>query len=150
MSEHPTDEIDMTLLLTERRVANAARGELLQLITDGTVTPWEAIVAAAASGEKPLLRLRLDQIITAGPGIGAARARAVIAQVLHILEATESRTANGHVTLAYILDEQARGRRLLAVLDAFISYGLIQQAQDLTVWPGFPFAAAPLPREDAR
>lgn len=140
----------MTLLVTQRRVANAARGELLQLITDGTVTPWEAIIAAAASGEKPLMRLRLDQIITAGPGIGAARARLVIAQVLHILEATESRTATGHVTLAYILDEQARGRRLLAVLDAFIAYGLIQQAQELTVWPGFPFAAAPLPREDSR
>lgn len=150
MSEHPTDEIDMSLLISQRRVANAARGELLQLITDGTITPWEAIIAAAASGEKPLLRLRLEQIITAGPGIGAARARAVIAQLLHVLEATESRTATGHVDLAYIVDPQARGRRLLAVLDAFISHGLIQQAQDLTVWPGFPFAAAPLARRDVR
>lgn len=150
MSEPSTDEIDMSLLIAERRVANAARGELLQLITDGTVTPWEAIIAAAASGEKHLMRLRLDQIITAGPGIGATRARRVVGQVLTILEATESRTATGHVTLAFILDPQARGRRLLAVLDAFIAYGLVQDAQDLRVWPGFPFAPAPLTREGLR
>lgn len=150
MSEPSTDEIDMSLLIAERRVANAARGELLQLITDGTVTPWEAIIAAAASGEKHLMRLRLDQFITAGPGVGATRARRVVAQVLAILEATESRTATGHVTLAFILDPQARGRRLLAVLDAFIAYGLIQDAQDLRVWPGFPFTPAPLTREGLR
>jgi len=150
MSEHSTDEIDMSLLINERRVANAARGELLQLVTDGTVTPWEAIIAAAASGEKHLMRLRLDQIITAGPGIGATRARRVVAQVLRILEATESRTATGHVTLAFIVDPQARGRRLLAVLDAFIAYGLIQHAQDVRVWPGFPFAPVPLSQEEPR
>lgn len=150
MSEPTTDEIDMSLLIAERRVANAARGELLQLITDGTITPWEAIIAAAASGEKHLMRLRLDQIITARPGIGATRARRVIAQVLAILDATESRTATGHVTLAFILDEQARGRRLLAVLDAFIAFGLIHDVQDLRVWPGFPFAPAPLTQEVPR
>lgn len=150
MSDHSTDEIDMSMLINERRVANAARGELLQLVTDGTVTPWEAIIAAAASGEKHLMRLRLDQIITAGPGIGATRARRVVAQVLRILEATESRTATGHVTLAFIVDPQARGRRLLAVLDAFIAYGLIQHTQDLRIWPGFPFAPAPLSQEDPR
>ena len=150
MSENPTDGIDMSLLVTQRRIANSARGELLQLIADGTLTPWEAIVAAAASGEKPLLRLRLGQIITAQPGVGQARAHRIVEQVMHILGTTESHTATGQATLAFVLDEQARGRRLLAVLDAFIAYGLIQQAQDLTVWPGFPFSAAPVGREEPR
>lgn len=150
MSENPTGPIDMSLLVDQRRIANAARGELLQLIADGTLTPWEAITAAATSGEKPLMRLRLEQIITAQPGIGSARARRIVEQVMHIVNATESHTALGRVTLAYIFDEQAQGRRLLAVLDAFISHGLIQQTQDLTVWPGFPFTAAPDEPKDPR
>src|SRR5699024_5607170 len=137
MSEKPIDGIDMSLLVTQRRIANSARGELLQLIADGILTPWEAIVAAAASGEKPLLRLRLGQITPAPPGVGQARARRIVDQVMAILDTTESHTATGQATLAFVLDEQARGRRLLAVLDAFIAYGLIQQDQDLTVWPGF-------------
>lgn len=150
MPENTTDGIDMSLLVSQRRIANAARGELLQLIADGTLTPWEAIVAAAASGEKPLMRLRLAQIITAQPGVGQVRARRIVEQVMQILDTTEAQTATGHATLAFVLDEQARGRRLLAVLDAFIAYGLIQQAEDLTVWPGFPFTAAPVDPEDAR
>ncbi|WP_341855906.1 hypothetical protein [Brachybacterium sp. GPGPB12] len=53
------------------------------------------------------------------------------------------------MTLAFLLDEQARGRRLLAVLDAFISHGLISAKEDLAIWPGFPFSPVPdAPKEE--
>ncbi|APX31740.1 hypothetical protein BH708_02305 [Brachybacterium sp. P6-10-X1] len=135
---------DMHQLIEHRRRANTARGELLQLISDGILTPWEGLVAAATAGEKALLRLTLDQLVTAGPGIGQARARDITAQVAHILATTEAHTTTGRVTIGYILDERARGRRLLAVLDAFISHGLIRQNADLPVWTGFPFTPRPV------
>ena len=135
---------DMAQLIAQRRRANTARGELLQLIADGLLTPWEALVAAATAGEKALLRLTLEQIVTAGPGIGQTRAHRVTTQVVHILGTTQAHTPAGRVTLAYILDEQARGKRLLAVLDAFISHGLIREEGDLSVWAGFPFTPCPV------
>ena len=130
---------DMQQLIDQRHRANTARGELLQLIADGLLTPWEALVAAATAGEKALLRLTLEQLVTAHPGIGQARARRITTQVTSILDTTEAHTATGRVTLGYILDEQAQGKRLLAVLDAFISHGLIRDQADLPVWTGFPF-----------
>ena len=135
---------DMQRLITQRHRANIARGELLQLIADGILTPWEALVAAATVDDKALLRLTLDQLITASPGIGQARARLVTTQVTRILATTEAHSPTGRVTLAYVLDEQARGRRLLAVLDAFISHGLIREEGDLPVWTGFPFTPCPV------
>jgi len=135
---------DMQRLIAQRHRANTARGELLQLIADGILSPWEALIAAATADEKALLRLTLDQLITAGPGIGQARAHRITAQVVHILGTTEAAAPTGRVTLAYVLDEQARGKRLLAVLDAFISHGLIREEGDLPVWSGFPFTPCPV------
>lgn len=135
---------DMQRLIAQRHRANTARGELLQLIADGILSPWEALVAAATAGEKALLRLTLDQLITASPGVGQARARQITSQVTRILATTEAATSTGRVTIAYILDEQARGKRLLAVLDAFISHGLIREEGDLPVWTGFPFTPCPV------
>lgn len=135
---------DMQRLIAQRHRANTARGELLQLIADGILTPWEALVAAATADEKALLRLTLHQLITASPGIGQARAHRITAQVVHILGTTEAAAPTGRVTLAYVLDEQARGKRLLAVLDAFISHGLIREEGDLPVWTGFPFTPCPV------
>ena len=141
---------DMQRLIALRRRANTARGELLQLIADGLLTPWEALVAAATAGENALLRLTLEQIVTAGPGIGQARAHQITTQVVHILGTTQAHAPTGRVTLAYLLDEQARGKRLLAVLDAFISHGLIREESDLPVWAGFPFTPRPTERSTDR
>ena len=143
MCEPHSDHSDMQLLTEHRRRANIARGELLQLIADGILSPWEALVAAATASDDALLRLRLEQLITAGDGIGQARARRITAQVVHILGTTEGHTSVGRVTVGYILDERARGRRLLAVLDAFISHGLIRKEADIPVWDGFPFTPCP-------
>lgn len=141
---------DMQRLIAHRHRANTARGELLQLIADGILSPWEALVAAATAGEKALLRLTLDQLITASPGIGQARARQITTQVVRILDTTEAATSAGRVTIAYILEEQARGKRLLAVLDAFISHGLIREEGDLPVWTGFPFTPCPVDAKENR
>lgn len=141
---------DMQQLIEQRRRANTARGELLQLIADGILTPWEALVAAATTNEKALSRVTLDQLVTAGPGIGQARARDITAQVAHVLGTTEAHTPSGRFTVGYLLDEQARGRRLLAVLDAFISHGLIREGGDLPVWAGFPFTPRPVDAKEHR
>lgn len=141
---------DMQQLIEQRRRANTARGELLQLIADGILTPWEGLVAAATSDEKALSRVTLDQLVTARPGIGQARARDITAQVAHVLGTTEAHTPSGRFTVGYLLDEQARGRRLLAVLDAFISHGLIREGGDLPVWAGFPFTPRPVDAKEHR
>src|SRR5699024_1533111 len=121
-----------------------ARGELLQLIADGILSPWEALVAAATADENALLRLTLDQLITAGPAIGQARAHRITAQLVHILGTTDAAAPTGRVPLAYVLVEQAHGKRLLVVLDSFISHGLIREEGDFSVWSGFPFTPCPV------
>ncbi|MCG7308278.1 hypothetical protein [Brachybacterium sp. ACRRE] len=143
MPETYSPHIDMSELTETRRQANAARGELLQLIADETLTPWEAVIAAATSGDRHLMRLQLTQLITAHPGFGEARASQVVEQVTNILETTPAHSPTGRITLAFILDQQAQGKRLLAVLDAFISHGLIHDGDELAVWAGFPFTPPP-------
>lgn len=150
MSEFRSEVVDMQILVEERRRANASRGELLQLIAEEVLSPWEALTAVATSGDGALMRLRLEQLVTAQPGIGQTRARKVVEQVMHILDTTEAHIGPGRATLAYILDEQAQGKRLLAVLDAFISHGLIEDCDDLTVWRGFPFRPCPLDPQEGR
>lgn len=140
----------MSVLVEERRRASAARGELLQLVEAEVLTPWDAVIAAAASGDRHLLRLRLEQVVSAAPGVGLTRARQVVEQVIHILGPSGGRSSAGHVTLAYVLDDQAQGKRLLAVLDAFISHGLILSGDDLAVWPGFPFSPCPVDPKEGR
>ena len=150
MCEQLPNTTDMHQLIEHRRRANTARGELLQLIADGILTPWEGLVAAATADEKALHRLTLSQLVTAGPGIGQARAKAITDQVVHILSSTEAHTPTGSVTIGYILDDRARGRRLLAVLDAFISHSLIRSGGDIAVWAGFPFTPRPAPGKEQR
>src|SRR5690625_1014817 len=86
---------DMQQLIDQRHRANTARGELLQLIADGLLTPWEALVAAATAGEKALLRLTLEQLVTAHPGIAQARARPIPTRATAPRSTTDPPTASG-------------------------------------------------------
>lgn len=146
MSDINEVRFDPSLLPEKRREAVIARGELLLDISEGRLSAWEAIMSVVLDDRQSLRRLRLDQILVTQEGIGEDRARRVISQILTVLDVPTGSTPVKAVTIGYILDSRAAGRRILATLEAFISYGVIGDAEDLTVWPGFPYAPAPSDR----
>lgn len=143
------DEVrfDPALLVEKRRRANAARGELLTLVQEGLMSAWDAVTEAASSGDEALLKITLEQLVMTQPGVGQHRARRVVEQVIHILEVPPHRISTKDVTLGYVIDGRSNGRRMLAVLDAFISHGLIADCDEVTVWPGFPYSSPPVRKD---
>lgn len=149
MSNIDDVRFDPHQLAQKRREAVAARGELLMDIAEGRLSAWEAIMSVVLDDRAALRSLRLDQILMTQEGVGAERARRVIEQILTVLEVPSGTTDAKDVTVGYILDSRAAGRRILATLEAFISHGIIGDAGELSVWPGFPYSPSPSePRKD--
>lgn len=144
MSPH-IDEVrfDPRLLAQKRREAVAARGELLLDVSEGRLSAWEAIMSVVLDDRPSLRSLRLDQILMTQEGVGAERARRVVEQILTVLEVPAASSDPRTVTVGYLLDGRAAGRRLLATLEALLTFGIIGDAEELTVWPGFPYAPSP-------
>src|SRR5699024_11981890 len=112
----------------------AARGALWRCGAAGRLAVCAAVRSVLLDARAALRNLRLDQILTTQEGVGAERARRVIEQILAVLEVPSGTTDAKDVTIGYILDSRAAGRRILATLEAFISHGLIGDAEELSVW----------------
>lgn len=145
------DEVrfDPSKLVESRRRANAARGELLSLVRDGLLSAWDAISETASSDDEALRRISLEQLVMTQPGVGEVRARKIVEQVIHILEVPPHRIGPRDVTLGFVVDGRSQGRRMLAVLDAFIAHGLIADCDEVSLWPGFPYSPPPPTKETA-
>lgn len=137
---------DPRLLVEDRRRANAARGELITLVSDGTLTPWEALTSVGEDPDATALRkVSLEQILMARPGASSASSTRVVEQVMRTLSLPSGSMRVRDVTIGYVLDSRSAGRRLLAVLDAFLSHGVITDAAEVSAWPGFPYSPPPSP-----
>ena len=112
MSPH-IDEVrfDPRLLAQKRREAVAARGELLLDVSEGRLSAWEAIMSVVLDDRQSLRSLRLDQILMTQEGVGAERARRVVEQILTVLEVPAASADPRTVTVGYLLDGRAAGRR---------------------------------------
>lgn len=139
-----TVRFDPALLPQRRREAIAARGQLLQDVAEGRLSAWEAIMVATIDDRPALRKIRIDQIVMTQPGIGEFRARKVVDQILTILGIPAGTFSVRDVTIGFVLDTRSGGRRILAVIDAFLSYGIIRTDSELSVWPGFPYSPSPL------
>lgn len=118
-----------------RRAATTYRAEWLVALAEDVVTLPDVLAHAATEEGRPLLRVRLHQLLTTQPGWGEVRAGRVLATLGEFL--SEPGCATGR-TLAWLLDPRAGGRRVTAFLEAYFA-----RRRHETPWPGFPYAKAP-------
>jgi hypothetical protein len=120
---------DVSRLNSARRAAARIRGEWLMFINDGTFSPGDLMKEAALPESKALLKLSLRQVLLSQRGWGRKRTDAVIDHIAGVIGAKIDRR---HLTVGWLLDPRAGGRRFAAWLDAF-------QPKTGPIWPGFPY-----------
>lgn len=91
-------------------------------------TVAKVLEAVAEPENRPLLRLRLRMLLQYQPGWGAVRADQIID---HVLSVTGAKLDKRLVTVGWLLDPRAGGRRFTAWIDA------LEPKKD-PPWKGFP------------
>lgn len=119
-------------LLNARLHADKVRGEYLALISGGLLSPADVIWWAAQPGKKPLRALTVKRIISAIPGNGEQTVRRFVRELAQICGTT---SAPSRLTVGWLLDRRAGGRRLIAFACLIKPHGV--------PWPGFPHAPKP-------
>lgn len=113
--------------------ARLLRAEWLLMVRDGLMTPADLIWEAATAEGRPLRKLRLTQVLAAQPSYSRDRAKRTVARLHDVLELSTEKSAK--VTVGWLIDHRAGGRRVLAWLD--------QTTPRRAPWPGFPFTPYP-------
>lgn len=120
---------DVAALNSARREASLYRAEWLMSIADGRLTVAELIDESAQPEARALLKLSLRQVLLSQPGWGRQKAGKVLR---HLESAAGARMERRKITVGWLLDPRAGGRRYAAWLDAF--------EPKTTPWQGFPYA----------
>ena len=128
---------DMTPQRSALAAARRERAELLVDIAKGLLTPREFIDMARDPWWIALRRASLKQVIISEPDVGAGRWRQVRDRML---DALDIKVPDKYLTVGWVLDPRAGGRRYLALVDALRP----REAP----WPGFPWEPNPSAVDD--
>jgi hypothetical protein len=131
------DEAGMVAMWAAGAAARRCRAEWMLGVTQGLIEPTQLVQHAATDDGAPLLRINLRRLLLARPGRGARDADSVIEALLREHPSRTNGTKPADLTVAWLLDNRALGRRFstwLAVLHA---------NRTEPPWPGFPFTPAP-------
>jgi hypothetical protein len=120
--------IPVSVLNSARRSADRFRAEWLILINEEMMKPADLLREAARPEAKPLMKLSLRQVLLAQPGWGRRKTDTVID---HVSAISGARIDRRKITVGWLLDPRAGGRRFAAWLDAFTPKN--------QPWPGFPY-----------
>lgn len=123
--------------------ANRQRAEWLVAVANGDSTVLDVIEWAATDDGRPLMRVPLRKLLLAQPGWGEDRTRTAITKTLAVTGRRGLPTRK--VTIAWLLDHRAGGKRFQAFCDALAF-------TPKTPWTAFPFTPVPagLPIAGAR
>lgn len=119
----------ISVLNSARRAAGRYRAEWLLLLNDEIVTPDDLLKDAGTPAGRPLLKLSLAQVLMSLPGWGRKRCDSILN---HVIAVTGAKVEPRQMTVGWLLDPRAGGRRYQAWLDA-------RQPKDGPPWPGFPY-----------
>jgi hypothetical protein len=120
---------------SQRRALSAARqarAEMLLEISAGRLTPIEFVDMARDASWVALRRESLREVIVSAPFLGARRWREIRDRMLGVLDVEAS---DKDLTVGWLLDPRAGGRRYLAFIDAMRTRE--------PPWPGFPWEPGP-------
>lgn len=116
--------------------ARRTRAEMLFAVADGLFSVADVIESSAEPGNEAILRLRLVALLSAQPEVSTATAHTIVRRMLAALGEPAS-TRRLDLTVAWLVDPRASGRRVLAFNDA------LHRTGRTAPWPGFPYAPAP-------
>lgn len=111
--------------------ARLVRAEYLVALAEGLIDVSDVLEFAATEAGKPLRRISLRQLLLSQPGWGDRRTKHALSLLTDRLGAPINMK---EMTIAWLLDPRAGGRRYMAWLD-------VRQPKDEAPWPGFPFTA---------
>ena len=126
----------MNDMSTQRRALSAARltrAEQLVAIAKGLLTPEDVVDTARRADWVALRSLSLQQLVLSVPEAGPRRWREVRDRLLGVLGA---KLSDKDLTVGWLLDPRAGGRRYLAFIDAM-------RPRREPPWPGFPWEPDP-------
>jgi hypothetical protein len=116
--------------------ANRVRADYLQSVAAGLLSVHDVLTAAADPGHRPLLRIRLDQLLRAQAGWGAARSTTNMGRLLMFCGLPADRATIRRLDIGWLLDPRASGQRVIAWLDVTTDVPGLP-------WRGFPYTPAP-------
>jgi hypothetical protein len=119
---------------TARTVANKKRAQQLIAITEEQLTVHDVIRSAATEVDRSLLRITLRQLLLAQPGWGEQKTTGALKKLASIIG--QPAPPLRKLTIAWLLDPRAGGRRFMAFCDTF-------STKTSPPWPGFPFTPKP-------
>lgn len=117
-----------------RAKAQEVRAEWLIGVAADLLTMTDLLNHAASPQGRPLRRISLFQLLTSRPGRGPATAKAALSQLRAALRCT---TPNKSMTIGWLLDNRAGGRRFVAWVNC------VEVGRELAPWANWPFAPAP-------
>jgi len=117
-----------------RAAARHVRAAALIHVAEGRTGVHDVIRLACTPNGRPLLRITVKQLLLAQPGVGDETVSRAIRHLLAVTGAGD--TPVRRITLAWMLDARAGGRRFMAFCDALGD-------NSTTPWPGFPFTPRP-------
>lgn len=126
-------------LATANQAADRARNiraEWLTGIHMGLFTPADIIEAACEPDGKPLLRITLMRLLTEQDGWGLPKAKTVLERTLRLLDLRPAAHPTRTLTVQWLIDARAGGRRIHALADA------INDTTEIP-WAGFPYTTQP-------
>lgn len=126
-----------------RRAANEQRAVALASVATGMSSVADIFTEACLPSGKALLRIPLVRLLSAQDGVSKNKARQVIRKTHELLELDYDDAQEGRITVMWLLDARAAGKRMLAFADAV--------HQDTTApWYGFPYAPQTAPAVQAK
>lgn len=122
--------MSLALANSAKPAAARTRADFLLSLQTGLISISELIDAATSEDDRALRRLTLRQVLLHQEGWGRARTERVLSELTSSLGLAPTR----RLTVAWLIDARAGGRRVRALADA------LSGAQP---WIGFPYAPLP-------
>jgi hypothetical protein len=123
--------VSLALANTAKKASARTRAEWLTSLSMGVISISDLIEAATTEDNRALRRITLRQLLSTQEGWGRAKTSRVLFLTTHLLGLEPT----SRLTVAWLLDARAGGRRVRALADA-----LFDRAQP---WIGFPYAPLP-------
>jgi len=123
--------VSLALANATKKEASRIRAEQLLSLQSGLTTIPDLILAASSEDSRALRRITLRQLLISQEGWGEARVHSVLSRTSSLLGLDPT----SRLTVAWLIDARAGGRRLRAFADA--------RSARVTPWTGFPYAPLP-------
>lgn len=132
-----TNRPDLATANSAREHAARTRAAALIAVANGEIGVDAVVKSATTESGRPLLRITVKQLLLALPGWGTERTNRLVNHMNEVLDITGNAPTARKMTVSWLIDPRAGGRRFMAFCDGM-------KSKSDAPWPGFPFASKPM------